>query len=356
MENKRYLILEDGTVMQGTGFGAQGDVTGELVFNTSMVGYMETLTDPSYFGQIVVQTFPSIGNYGVMLSDVESEVPALQGYIVREWCQEPSNFRCEGVLDTFLQEKNVVGLSGIDTRALTRKLRRSGTMNAMITDDQTVTEARLQQIADFRVTEAVAAVSPKERTQITSLDADKKVVLWNFGARAQLARNLVQYGCEVTVMPATATAEQILAEKPDGIVLSDGPGDPAENTAIVAEVKKLMEADLPMLGICLGHQLLALAAGAQTAKLPYGHRGSNQPAVYTETGHAYITAQNHGYTVVGDTLPSGCKISFVNANDGTCEGIDYAGGKIRSVQFMPDAFGSKLSTSFVYEQFLDLLK
>ena len=161
MENKRYLILEDGTVMQGTGFGAQGDVTGELVFNTSMVGYMETLTDPSYFGQIVVQTFPSIGNYGVMLSDVESEVPALQGYIVREWCQEPSNFRCEGVLDTFLQEKNVVGLSGIDTRALTRKLRRSGTMNAMITDDPTVTEARLQQIADFRVTEAVAAVSPK---------------------------------------------------------------------------------------------------------------------------------------------------------------------------------------------------
>ncbi|MBQ2939163.1 MAG: glutamine-hydrolyzing carbamoyl-phosphate synthase small subunit [Clostridia bacterium] len=356
MENKRYLLLEDGTVMQGVGFGATGDVVGELVFNTSMVGYMETLTDPSYFGQIVVQTFPAIGNYGVMLSDTESEVPALHGYIVREWCQEPSNFRCEGVLDTFLKEKNVVGISGIDTRALTRKLRDNGSMNAMITDDPTVTDARLQALRDYRITGAVSAVSPKTQTHLTAPNADKTVVLWNFGARAQIARNLLQYGYNVTVVPADTTAEEILALKPDGILLSDGPGDPAENTAIIAEIQKLLDKQIPMLGICLGHQLLALAYGAETAKLPYGHRGSNQPAVYTETGHAYITAQNHGYTVVGDTLPAGCKISFVNANDGTCEGIDYPGGKIRSVQFLPDAFGSKLTTSFVYEQFLDLLK
>lgn len=355
MENKRYLILEDGTTMQGYGFGATGEAMGELVFTTSMVGYMETITDPSYAGQIVVQTFPSIGNYGVMTSDVESETPALNAYIVREWCQEPSNFRCEGVLDTFLKDKGVVGLYGIDTRALTRLLRERGSMNAMITADPTVTEERLAVLRGYKEDKLVAKVAPREKTVSTSETANKRVVLWNFGAQASTTKNLVKYGCEVVSMPWTATAEEILAENPAGVLVSDGPGDPAELTAAIAELTKVMAAGLPMLGIGLGHQLMALAQGGQTVKMPFGHRGGNQPVVFTESGHVYITSQNHGYTVVGDSLPAGAKINFVNANDGTCEGIEYAGGKQFSVQFAPDAFGSSIDTTFVYECFLALL-
>lgn len=350
-----YLILEDGTVMQGYGFGAAGEAMGELVFTTSMVGYMETLTDPSYAGQIVVQTFPSIGNYGVMASDVESDSPALNAYIVREWCQEPSNFRCEGVLDTFLKEKGVVGLCGIDTRALTRRLRDNGAMNAMVTADPTVTEERLAALRAYKVENAVARVAPREKTVSTSEKADKRVVLWNFGAQASTTRNLVKYGCEVVSMPWASTAEEILVEKPAGVLVSDGPGDPAELTAAVAELAKVMAAGVPMLGIGLGHQLMALAKGGQTVKMPFGHRGGNQPVVFTESGHVYITSQNHGYTVVGDSLPADAKINFVNANDGTCEGIEYEGGKQFSVQFMPDAFGTSIDTTFVYECFLALL-
>ncbi|MBQ3133903.1 MAG: glutamine-hydrolyzing carbamoyl-phosphate synthase small subunit [Clostridia bacterium] len=355
MENNAYLILEDGTVMNGKRFGAAGEAMGELVFTTSMVGYMETLTDPSYYGQIVVQTFPSIGNYGVMLSDMESEKPALNAYIVREWCQEPSNFRCEGVLDTFLKEKGVIGLYGIDTRALTRRLRDNGSMNAMVTADPTVTEERLAALRTYRVTDAVKATMPEAPVQMTSLDAKKRVVMLNFGARGSIMRNLVKYGCEVISLPATATAEEVLAYEPNGILLSDGPGDPAENTAAIAEIVKLMQTGLPMMGIGLGHQLMALAKGGKTAKMPFGHRGGNQPVVFTESGHVYITEQNHGYTVVGDSLPADAKINFVNANDGTCEGIEYEGGKQFSVQFTPDAFGGKLDTSFVYECFLALM-
>ncbi len=350
-----YLILEDGTVMQGYGFGAAGEAMGELVFTTSMVGYMETITDPSYAGQIVVQTFPSIGNYGVMASDVESDSPALNAYIVREWCQEPSNFRCEGVLDTFLKEKGVVGLCGIDTRALTRRLRDCGAMNAMITADPTVTEERLAALRAYKVEHAVAKVAPREKTVSTSEQADKRVVLWNFGAQASAVRNLVKYGCEVVSMPWSATAEEILAENPTGVLVSDGPGDPAELVEASAELAKVMATDLPVLGIGLGHQLMAIAKGGRTVKMPFGHRGGNQPVVFTESGHVYITSQNHGYTVVGDSLPTGAKINFVNANDGTCEGIEYAGGRQFSVQFMPDAFGGKLDTTFVYECFLALL-
>ena len=322
-----------------------------------MTGYLETLTDPSYFGQMVVQTFPLIGNYGIIPSDFESEAPCLRAYIVREWCQEPSNFRSQGGLDTFLKNHNIIGLYGIDTRALTRIVREHGVMNAKIAFSPECTPAVMQEIHAYTIENAVASVSRGDETvtmpQITPLH---KVVLWDFGAKRNIERELVKRGCEVITVPSNTTAEQILSRHPDGIMLSNGPGDPAENTTVIAELQKLMEAKLPTFGICLGHQLLALAHGARTEKLKYGHRGANQPALETATGRVYITSQNHGYTVIGDTVPAGASVSFVNANDGTCEGVTYTGSPAFSVQFHPEASAGPLDTAFLFDRFMNLMK
>jgi carbamoyl-phosphate synthase small subunit len=287
MENARYLILENGQVFQGRPFGASGQVTGEIVFTTSMTGYLETLTDPSYYGQMVVQTFPLIGNYGVIPADFEGESPALKAYIVRDWCQEPSNFRSEEDLDTFLLRQNVVGLWDIDTRALVKIIREHGVMNAILTDDPAVGEAALQQMRAYTIQNAVHSVSCPVAKTSRAEHGTKTVVLWDFGAKRNISRELLLRGCNVVSVPAQTTAQEILALQPDGLMLSNGPGDPAENTGIIRELARVCEAKLPIFGICLGHQLLALARGGQTMKLKYGHRGANQPVQECATGKVH---------------------------------------------------------------------
>lgn len=348
---KRYLTLEDGTTFVGEGFGAAANAVGELVFTTGMCGYIETLTDPSYAGQIVVQTFPMIGNYGIIQSDFEGKC-AVRGYVVHEWCDTPSNFRAAGDLDAYLRSVGVPGIAGIDTRALTRILRECGTMNATITD---AVPADLAAVRAYAVTDAVAAVTCAAATVYPAEgETHYRVALLDFGAKRNIIRSLTARGCTVTVYPASTPAADILAAAPDGVMLSNGPGDPAENTAIIAEIGKLL-GRVPVFGICLGHQLMALAVGGSTVKLKYGHRGVNQPARDLVGGRTYITSQNHGYAVVGDSLPCG-EVRFVNANDGTCEGIDYPALRAFSVQFHPEACAGPHDTAFLFDRFCNLMK
>lgn len=348
---KRYLTLEDGTTFVGEGFGAAADAVGELVFTTGMCGYIETLTDPSYAGQIVVQTFPMIGNYGIIQSDFEGKC-AVRGYVVHEWCDTPSNFRAAGDLDAYLRSVGVPGIAGIDTRALTRILRECGTMNATITD---AVPADLAAVRAYAVTDAVASVTCAAATVYPAEgETHYRVALLDFGAKRNIIRSLTARGCTVTVYPASTPAADILAAAPDGVMLSNGPGDPAENTAIIAEIGKLL-GRVPVFGICLGHQLMALAVGGSTVKLKYGHRGVNQPARDLVGGRTYITSQNHGYAVVGDSLPCG-EVRFVNANDGTCEGIDYPALRAFSVQFHPEACAGPRDTAFLFDRFCNLMK
>ena len=385
-----YLILADGTVFEGKAIGATGKTIGETVFTTGMTGYLETLTDPSYYGQIVTQTFPLIGNYGDIAQDYESKKCWVRGYIVRELCDLPSNFRCGGTLSDFLKSQNIVGICGIDTRALTKRLRESGVMNGMIVSGveecPEVTPELLEEIKAYKIEEAVEAVTCKEKNVVsirpaaysTTGDAGKAphVVLWDFGAKANIQRELEKRGCTVTAVPCDTTADQILALKPDGLMLSNGPGDPADNTGIIEEIRKICEynqkvvsirpsaysttggtseaysSSLPIFGICLGHQMLALARGCKTSKLKYGHRGGNHPCKDTETGRVYITSQNHGYAVENTSLPSYAKMSFFNVNDGTVEGITYTDIPAFSVQFHPEACGGPHDTNFLFDRFM----
>ena len=356
MSRAAYLILENGTVFEGKAFGAEKETTGELVFTTAMTGYLETLTDPSYYGQVVIQTFPLIGNYGVIPADFESDSPSLKGYIVREWCQVPSNFRCEGDLDTFLKESGIPGIYGIDTRALTRIVREYGVLNCKISYSPDVTKEELDEIKNYVITEAVESTTIKEKEHFDAENGDLNVVLMDFGAKHNIGRELVKRGCNLTVVPAHTTADEIKAMNPDGVMLSNGPGDPSDNTEIIAELKKLCDFRIPTFGICLGHQLLALSQGAKTEKLKYGHRGANQPAKEVETGRVYITSQNHGYAVVSDSMPENGKVSFVNGNDITCEGVNYTNMPAFSVQFHPEACGGPHDTAFLFDRFIELMK
>lgn len=356
MSRAAYLILENGTVFEGKAFGAEKETTGELVFTTAMTGYLETLTDPSYYGQVVIQTFPLIGNYGVIPADFESDSPSLKGYIVREWCQVPSNFRCEGDLDTFLKESGIPGIYGIDTRALTRIVREYGVLNCKISYSPDVTKEELDEIKNYVITEAVESTTIKEKEHFDAENGDLNVVLMDFGAKHNIGRELVKRGCNLTVVPAHTTADEIKAMNPDGVMLSNGPGDPSDNTEIIAELKKLCDFGIPTFGICLGHQLLALSQGAKTEKLKYGHRGANQPAKEVETGRVYITSQNHGYAVVSDSMPENGKVSFVNGNDNTCESVNYTNMPAFSVQFHPEACGGPHDTAFLFDRFIELMK
>ena len=356
---KRYLIMSDGTTYCGTAIGASGTVVGEAVFTTAMCGYLLTLTDPSYYGQIVAQTFPLIGNYGVIESDAESDKPYLRGYVVRELCDVGSNARKECEIDEYLKRKGVVGIAGIDTRALTRKIRESGVMGAMITDDLKSLDEKLAEIRAFRVEKAVENTSCATPRELNPVDAEHKykVALYDFGAKYNIERLLRKYGCSVTLVPYNATAEDVLKLNPDGIMLSNGGGDPADNAVVIAELKKLVAKKLPMFGICLGHQLLALATGAQTVKLKYGHRGANQPVKDVETGRTYITSQNHGYAVQADTVDGKvAKVRYVNANDGTVEGLDYVNTPAFSVQFHPEACGGPKDTEYLFMRFIKLME
>ncbi|NLK38253.1 MAG: glutamine-hydrolyzing carbamoyl-phosphate synthase small subunit [Epulopiscium sp.] len=355
MEKKSYLVLENGQVFEGKSFGAEGDVIGEIVFTTSMTGYVEALTDPSFFGQILVQTFPLIGNYGFNFDDFESKAPHLKAYIVREWCQEPSNFRSEGNLDTFLKQEGIVGLYGIDTRQLTKIIREYGVMNAKIVSSRKNLAAILAELKNYSIQDAVKNTSSKEITSFNSENGTKRVVLLDLGAKESIRKELIKRGCEVVVVPSHTTSEEILALNPNGIMLSNGPGDPSENTEVITEIAKLLEANIPTFGICLGHQLVALSQGAKTIKLKYGHRGENQPVKDTITGSVYISSQNHGYAVDTSTLPKYAKERFINANDNTCEGIDYQGMPVFTVQFHPEASGGPRDTMFLFDRFITLM-
>lgn len=400
MDTKACLVLANGLVFEGRSFGAEGIIIGETVFTTGMNGYLETLTDPSYYGQIVTQTFPLIGNYGDIKKDYESSKCNLRGYIVRQWCEEPSNFRCDGDLDSYLKSQNIIGLYDIDTRSLTKILREVGVMNGMLISgnskdaleafaalkDEKKKTALLEKIKSYKIEKAVESVtgsatsveepadvvfSESAKYRFVPVTADgtkindekeamkagkgKKVVLWDFGAKANIRRELLKRGLEVVTVPCSYTAEQIMALNPDGVMLSNGPGDPAENAGIIAEIKKLLKTGIPIFGICLGHQLLALANGAQTMKLKYGHRGANQPVKYTKTGRVYITSQNHGYAVKNDCLPEGAVQSFVNTNDGTCEGLTYTKIPAFSVQFHPEACSGPLDANFLFDEFVTLI-
>jgi carbamoyl-phosphate synthase small subunit len=305
---------------------------------------LETLTDQSYYGQIVLQTFPMIGNYGVIPSDFESAAVGVKAYIVKHPCQNPSNFRSLGNLDTFLKERGIIGLCRIDTRALTRIIRESGEMNGKITTSPP-TDADLVEAKAYAINNALAAVST--HNLIKTGNGRHRVVLMDFGAKRGIANALTERDCEVWSVPYDTNAQEILQMKPDGIMLSNGPGDPADpaNNGIVETIRILQQSAVPIFGICLGHQLLALANGYSTKKLKFGHRGANQPVREISTGRVYITSQNHGYAVVADTG------SFVNVNDGTCEGMDY--GNSFSVQFHPEARGGPLDTAFIFDRFIE---
>lgn len=346
----RYLVLENGMIFEGEGFGADVPATGELVFTTGMCGYMETLTDPSYYGQIVMQTFPLIGNYGAIEEDSEGAC-CLSGYVVREWCDAPSNFRCGGTIDDFLKARGIPGICGIDTRYVTTIIRESGVMNAMISNHVPVD---MEGIKKYKITEAVENASCAKSVVYHPDTVRKRVTLIDYGAKHNIVRELLSRGCEVTVVPASITAEKILEGRPDGLMLSNGPGDPADNTECIAQIAKLC-GKVPIFGICLGHQLLALANGGKAVKLHYGHRGVNQPVKETRGPRTYITTQNHGYAVVSDSVKSGY-MSFINANDGTCEGMEYPELRAFSVQFHPEACAGPHDTAFLFDRFLAMME
>ena len=351
---KAFLILEDGTVFTGTSIGSTRDMISEIVFNTSMTGYLEVLTDPSYAGQAVVMTYPLIGNYGIT-PDMESLKAWPDGYIVRELSRMPSNFRCEGTIQDFLKKYDIPGIAGVDTRALTKILREKGTMNGMITTNENYDlDEVIFKLKNYKLEGVVSKVTCEEKYVLEG--TGKKVALLDLGAKKNIAKSLNDRGCEVTVYPADTTAEEIIASNPDGIMLSNGPGDPAECTSIIKEIKKLYETDIPIFAICLGHQLMALATGGTTYKLKYGHRGGNHPVKDLQTGRVYISSQNHGYVVDEDKIdPNVAVPAFKNVNDGTNEGLAYVGKNIFTVQFHPEACPGPQDSGYLFDRFLEMM-
>lgn len=391
---KAFLLLEDGTVFEGTHIGADKEVISEIVFNTSMAGYLEVLTDPSYAGQAVCMTYPLIGNYGICSEDMESLRPWPDGFIVRELSRMPSNFRCDMPIQEFLEVNGVPGIAGIDTRALTKILREKGTMNGMITTNEKYDlDEIMKRLKAYTAGKVVERVSCKEAYTLepsTALEdngplsgsavfhaqdykngrremrpslvkelngSGLKVALLDLGAKANIAHSLAQRGCRVTVYPALTPADTILADAPDGIMLSNGPGDPKECAGIIEEIKKLYDTDIPIFAICLGHQLMALATGADTYKLKYGHRGGNHPVKDLATGRVYISSQNHGYVVDTEHLdPKVAVPAFCNVNDGTNEGLSYTGKNIFTVQFHPEACPGPQDSGYLFDRFIRMMK
>ena len=397
---KAFLILEDGTVFTGRSFGAVREVTSEIVFNTSMAGYLEVLTDPSYAGQAVCMTYPLIGNYGICLEDMESVRPWPDAFIVREAARVPSNFRSDTTLQAFLRQYGIPGIEGIDTRALTKILREKGTMNGMVTTnehyDLSEILPKLKAYTCGRVVDRVtceqayvvpgtrdlaqngplsgkASFDPEAYEQYLEGDKSLKekrpslvgeltgagltIALLDVGLKRNIVRSLAMRGCDVKVYPAGTKAEEILEDRPDGIMISNGPGDPKENTEIIAEVRKLYESDVPIFAICLGHQLMALATGADTYKLKYGHRGGNHPVKDLTTGRVYISSQNHGYAVDESSLdPAVARPLFANVNDGTNEGLVYKNKNIFTVQFHPEACPGPQDSGFLFDRFLNNIR
>lgn len=395
-----FLILEDGTVFEGKHIGADKDVISEIVFNTSMAGYTEVFTDPSYAGQAVCMTYPLIGNYGVCLDDMESERPWVDAIIVRELSHIPSNFRCDMSIQDFMDKYEIPGIEGIDTRKLVRILREKGTMNGIITTNKNLKYDDIKEkLHAYTTGDVVSKVSCKEKKflkGVSSLEENGpisgsavfneenykadlagdhskrekrpaivkelngkglKVALLDVGAKKNIADSLAARGCDVTIYPSNTTAEEILKDAPDGIMLSNGPGDPKECVDVIKEVKKLYDSETPIFAICLGHQLMALATGADTFKMKYGHRGGNHPVKDLSNGRVYISSQNHGYVVDMDKLDKNvAEPAFINVNDGTNEGLAYVGKNIFTVQFHPEACPGPQDSSYLFDRFIDMMK
>ena len=354
---KAFLILEDGTLFEGIHIGARKEIISEIVFNTSMAGYLEVLTDPSYAGQAVCMTYPLIGNYGICKEDLESRKAWPDGFIVRELSRMPSNFRCDMPIQEFLEENGVPGIAGIDTRALTKLLREKGTMNGMITTNEKFDlNEILPELKKYTTGNVVEKATCSSKYEIKG-GSGKKVALLDLGAKNNIALSLVRRGCDVTVYPAFTKAEEIIADGPDGIMLSNGPGDPKECVSIIEEIKKLYDTDIPIFAICLGHQLMALATGADTYKMKYGHRGGNHPVKDLETGRVYISSQNHGYVVDMDKLdPKIAVPAFINVNDGTNEGLSYTGKNIFTVQYHPEACPGPQDSGYLFDRFIRMME
>jgi len=355
---KAYILLADGTVLEGQSFGAKGTVIGEVVFTTGMTGYQETLTDPSYYGQIVTQTFPLIGNYGVNEEDYESTKSYVSGYIVREWCNAPSNFRSQGNINDFLEKQNIIGIHSVDTRSLTRKIREYGVMNGAITTENVYEkkEELLEKIKAYSIVNAVNTVTVPEIKEYKAENSKYRVVLIDLGYKRNIRNELLKRGCDVIVVPDKTTAEEIKKIAPDGIMLSNGPGDPAENVEVIANIAEIAKLGIPIFGICMGHQLMALAHGARTEKLKYGHRGANQPVIDLRLDKTFVTSQNHGYAVVSDSVNQEiAEVSHINANDKTCEGVRYKHINAFTVQFHPEAHGGPLDTAYLFDDFIKMM-
>lgn len=348
---KAYLVLSNGMVFEGQAIGKRVDSIGELVFTTGMVGYLETLTDPSYAGQIIMQTFPLIGNYGVIPEDFEGECFA-KGYVVRELCGQPSNFRSQYELDRFLKDRGICGICGVDTRQITRLIREEGVMNAGIfSQPPTDVEA----VRAYSCSGVVAQVSHREKLVFPAQGQEKfTVALMDYGAKQNIVRSLCNRGCKVISLPYSVTAEEVLALGVDGVMLSNGPGDPKENVQAIEQIRKLL-GKLPVFGICLGHQLTALALGGDTVKLKYGHRGANQPVKRLSDGRCFISSQNHGYAVVSESMAGKGVLSYINANDFSCEGMDYPDLNCFTVQFHPEAACGPRDTGFLFDRFISMM-
>ena len=352
---KATLILANGAMFQGRSIGATADRVCEMVFNTSMTGYQEILTDPSYAGQGVVMSYPLIGNYGVNHWDNESSRPWVEAFVVRHLSPRGSNFRCEGELNDFLKENNITGIEGVDTRALTKILRNQGSMNGMITCAEHFNVAEiLEKLRAYKVEGTVERVTRKEPEVFPAVGQQKyRVAMMDYGVKQNMINCLCRRGCEVTVFPASTPAETVLEGGFDGVMLSNGPGDPAENVDCIAQLKKLYESDLPMFGVCLGHQMLALATGARTGRLDYGHRGGNHPVRDIAEGRVFITSQNHGYMVLADSVnPEVAEISHVNVNDNTVEGLRYKRPNCFTTQFHPEANAGPRDTEYLFDRFI----
>lgn len=350
---KMYIVLEDGHIFEGKSFGACNNTMGELVFTTGVVGYIETITDNAFYGQIVMQTFPLIGNYGMINEDVLTDKPALNGYITRELCEMPSNFRTDSDINSYLTDKNIITVCDVDTREITKIIRENGVMNACITDDPSKVD--MEALKSFKIKDAVKAVCDTETKTYSCDNPEYSVAVLNLGAMSNIVDELVKRNCSVTVLPYNTTADEILNMNIDGVVISNGPGDPKENTEIINQVKNIL-GKKAVFGIGLGHQIIALALGADTQKLKYGHRGGSQPVKDVVSGKVFATSQNHGYAVVCDSIDSKIgKVTYINVNDKSCEGIDYPELNAYGIQFTPDCFSATVSTDTLYNKFISMM-
>lgn len=347
---KMYIVLEDGHIFEGKGYGATGETVGELVFTTGVVGYIETLTDAAYYGQIVLQTFPLIGNYGIIDEDTMGAKPVIKGYVTREICDMPSNFRCDGDLETYLKDNGIIAVCDVDTREITKLIRENGVMNACITDEPAKVD--LEALKSYRINNALESVASNKKGYFEAEDAKYSVAMLDCGAVANAVEKLTEKGCNVTVFPYNTPADEINSGSFDGVVISNGPGNPAENSELIEEVKKLL-GKAPVFGFGLGHQLMALAKGAKTEKMKFGHRGGSVPVRNIADGKVFATSQNHGYAVTD--IPADAKLTFTNVSDGTCEGLEYEALKAFSIQFSPDCFSATVDTDKIYDKFISLM-